>query len=501
MSLGERRARQACTLCHLFVRPDMLTRSNWREQILPRMKVRLGAAKPDYASSPEGELIRARKIYTAKPLVSPAWWPSIRLFYLSHAPEKPLPQDPRPKIEIGLKLFEAEPPRFRTPLPTATMVRILPDERRIYVGDQRTQALFVLNSLGVAEGALGIGNPPADLEKRAGRYCLTCIGSFLPTELYTAQVLTFERHEAGLTNLHPLVKDLPRATHLQFADLNEDGKEDFVLCMFGNLTGRYSWFENLGGDRWREHVLIDRTGALYSYPRDLNKDGHMDLLVLFAQELESALALLNDGKGHFTTKSLFQKPPAYGHAYFEPADFNKDGRVDLLVANGDNGEYDSPLKKCHGIRIYLNEGNLQFKEAWFFPMNGAYRAMARDFDEDGDLDIAAISYFPDYAKSPRESFVYLENEGGLKFAPYTFRECIGGRWIVMDAGDIDGDGDVDIVLGSHIMGPGGKMAPAWLRNIWERQGPSIQILRNKLRSPKPSSRAGASAEKSKPGSP
>ena len=86
------------------------------------------------------------------------------------------------------------------------------------------------------------------------------------------------------------------------------------------------------------------------------------------------------------------------------------------MTNGDNADFTtSPTKPYHGIRIYLNRGNLRFEEAWFFHLNGAYKAIARDFDQDGDLDIAAISFFPDYERSPRESFVYLENQGGLNF--------------------------------------------------------------------------------------
>ncbi len=90
----------------------------------------------------------------------------------------------------------------------------------------------------------------------------------------------------------------------------------------------------------------------------------------------------------------------------------------------------------------------EFSEAWFYPLYGAYRALARDFDLDGDMDIAAIAFFPNYLGSFKESFTYLENQGGLKFTPSTFPESISGRWITMDAGDWDGDGDADIVLGA-----------------------------------------------------
>jgi len=36
--------------------------------------------------------------------------------------------------------------------------------------------------------------------------------------------------------------------------------------------------------------------------------------------------------------------------------------------------------------------------------------MLRDFDLDGDLDIATILFFTDYSNYPEESSIYLENK-------------------------------------------------------------------------------------------
>jgi hypothetical protein len=115
-------------------------------------------------------------------------------------------------------------------------------------------------------------------------------------------------------------------------------------------------------------------------------------------------------------------------------------------------------------------------------MNGACKALVRDFDGDSDLDIAAISYFPDYHKTPEESFVYWENSGGFRFHPHSFKQATSGRWLTMEAGDIDGDGDTDLVLGDAIFAIGA--VPDRLMKQWSTSAPSILILQNRLKQPK-----------------
>ncbi len=476
MSPGETAARKACSICHVYPEPTMLDRRHWKEQLLPRMSVQLGVAKPDYASSPEGELIRERKIYPEKPRIPVEDWPLIEEFFLANSPEKPLPQIPHAPIELGLKNFRAEPPRFRLDPPTTTLVRISPKTHRLFVGDDHSKSLYLLDADGNRLETIPLGNVPADLVETDEGIWVTCVGSFPPTEHYIAALFFLERKGDSFGPPKTILKDLPRSTQAVFADFNGDGKTDFALCMFGNLTGRFSWFENLGDGQYREHVLSTKAGAIHAAVYDFNGDGKPDLAMLMSQETEMMSILINDGQGNFTTHSLWQRSAPWGHNTFQLVDFNKDGKMDFLVVNGDNGEFDSPLKNYHGIRLYENQGNLQFKETFFYPLNGAYGVAARDYTGTGRLDIAAISFFPDYDNNPRESFVYLENQGGLKFKASTFRECISGHWIVMDAGDLDGDGKDDIVLGSYIYAP--SPVPAFLMETWKKQGPSVLILRN-----------------------
>src|SRR5690606_17124228 len=136
----------------------------------------------------------------------------------------------------------------------------------------------------------------------------------------------------------------------------------------------------------------------------------------------------NAGGGQFRETPLLRFPPSYGTTHFELADFDGDGHFDILYVNGDNGDYAPIPKPYHGIRIFLNDGRNRFGQAaYFFPMHGAFQARARDFGGDGDLDIAAVAFYPEYRPPTSEGFVYLESRGDLTFAASTFPGSNEGR--------------------------------------------------------------------------
>ncbi|MEO8428031.1 MAG: VCBS repeat-containing protein [Verrucomicrobiota bacterium] len=479
---GIRAAKVYCQTCHLFPEPDLLDKKTWKEHTLHSMKIRMGLDSERLKLHPEVKILKAAGVIPERPMVSEQDWNSIVDYYTATAPAVALPQDPREEISVGLKLFRYEKPTFRHDNPATTMVKIGSAERRIYLGDAESKSLDILDATGELLESIPLSNVPVFMNETSRGIYLTLIGRFLPSDDPKGEVAFLERTEKSFAPPKALLTTLPRPTHTEFADFNGDGETDFVVSMFGNMAGKLSWYENLGNEHYQEHVLIPKPGALKTVVQDFNGDGIPDIAVLVAQEQEALFLLINDGRGNFTSHTVFRQPPIYGHTYFETADFDGDGRPDFLVTNGDNGEYPSPPKKYHGIRIYLNKGDDRFELAFFYPLNGAFKAVARDFDQDGDLDIAAISFYPDYQKSPKESFVYLENKGGMRFRASTFRQCISGRWLTMDVDDLDGDGDLDIVLGSYIHGP--TEVPDFLMNDWEKIGPSVIILRNKLHDPK-----------------
>jgi hypothetical protein len=229
--------------------------------------------------------------------------------------------------------------------------------------------------------------------------------------------------------------------------------------------------ENLGNDKFKKHILREAPGAIKAYINDYNHDGRPDLWVLFAQGDEGIYLFTNKGNGNFETKAILRFPSVYGSSYFEFNDFNQDGYLDIVYTCGDNADYSPVLKPYHGVYVFLNDKANGFHQRYFFPIDGCYKAMARDYDNDGDLDIATISFFPD-PRHPEENFVYLENEGNFNFRAYSFPEAKLGRWLTMDAGDIDGDGKIDLVLGNFSIGARS------ISNSEQKQVPPFLVLRN-----------------------
>lgn len=209
---------------------------------------------------------------------------------------------------------------------------------------------------------------------------------------------------------------------------------------------------------------------------DENHDGLPDVVALFTQGDEQIVQFTSRGNFEFKQTSVLRFPAVYGSSYFQLADFNGDGNRDILYTNGDNGDYGVTLRPYHGVRIFLNDGKSSFKENWFYPMHGASKAIAYDFDGDGDSDIAAIAFYPDLIKTPQRGFIYFENTGN-GFTPYVTPLASAGRWAVMESVDLDHDDDLDIILGAVKFKSFNKPGAA---DQSSQKAVSLLLLRNNL---------------------
>ena len=498
MSQGRELAATYCSACHLEPNPDILPKQSW-EMALAYMGYMMGMENVDYLSShPQfaQENAASKQKYLIKenmipdsPLLSESQWDTLRNYYVESATVEPLPQSGKLPLHWELPHFDIIQSDYRADPAITTLVHIREETGETYIGDSVAHTLAVLGADGQLVEApmkFGKGMSPVGIEFSADAAYVASIGDLFAIgssadKLATISRLSLVDQRVVPESISVVLDDLYRMAGMDSADLNGDGSLDFIVSGFGMRQGSVAWFESQDDGSYREHVLIDRSGALKAEFHDFNGDQHLDIAVLMSDAREGFYILINNGANEFESTTIFETHPSYGHTYFELQDFNGDGRMDIMTVNGDNVDSDpyNTLKNYHGVRIYMNRGDLRFDDAYFYPMYGAFGAKAADFDNDGDLDIAAISFFPDFGIERRESFTLLRNDGDLEFSAYTNPELVNGRWMTLGVGDIDGDADVDIVLGGAYV-PTGMFAYMDTYRGLAASAPSILVLENTL---------------------
>jgi hypothetical protein len=223
-----------------------------------------------------------------------------------------------------------------------------------------------------------------------------------------------------------------------FADMDDDGWPDLYLA---NDEVPCDLYENLQGARFRNVGLASgtafsrdgvRQGGMGVDWGDYDGDGRLDLFVTtFYQQPKSLYH--NDGRGQFSEVSdaagiAVPTLPyvAFGTCFF---DLDNDGRLDLAIANGhvrDNPErLDPAVHYAQPLQLFHNEGGGVFHDlskqagpAFARPIVG--RAMAcGDVDNDGDVDLLVV----DAAGAP----LLLRNEVGSRRHWLTVRALTAAR--------------------------------------------------------------------------
>ena len=478
---GKELAQTYCSSCHQLPSPDLLDKTTWERSVLPKMSYRLGL-EPDLfkvydGMSPEElPILAAANVFPEKPVIAPEDWAKIIKYYIDNAPEKPLPQAPKEKVSVGLNNFKmVEIEGTPNKVPYVTFVKFNPAQKNIYIGWRGLQSFLKIYDLRFTQtDSLAVPSPVSDVDFSTKNSRILTMGLMAPTNLSQGSLFEVNAQKQQ----KPIVESLQRPVQATFGDLNQDGQEDFILCNFGNEIGKLAWYD--GKDK-QEHLLKALPGARNTFIKDMNGDNLPDIVALMTQAREGIFIFYNKGNGNFEEKQVLSFPAVYGSSYMELADFNKDGFMDILYTNGDNADFSIILKSYHGIRIFMNDGKNNFKQTYFYPMFGASKAMAADFDLDGDLDIAAISFFTDPTQKPHEDFLLLDNQGNNQFKVATFPEATHGKWMVMDVGDMDQDGDADIILGSFLRR---GMPDVEQLNMGRKLPPSVIILENKKRTAK-----------------
>ncbi|MBL7858256.1 MAG: VCBS repeat-containing protein [Cyclobacteriaceae bacterium] len=255
--------------------------------------------------------------------------------------------------------------------------------------------------------------------------------------------------------------------HLAVADVNLDGLEDVYI---GGARGQAGtlFLQEPSGKFLRQKIAVfdedNRFEDVDAIFLDVDNDQDMDLFVASggnefsfgSHELTDRL-YINNGHGGFARS----RQPAFGNhfnvtATVVAADFDKDGDLDLFV-----GERAIPFSyglPANGI-VYKNDGNGNFYDATeevapsLKNLGMITDAIWTDYDNDKDDDLIIVGEWM--------AIELFENTNGklkrltekLRLNTYT------GWWNTIVQTDIDGDGDVDYVLGNHGLNSRFKASP------------------------------------------
>ncbi|AWI26464.1 FG-GAP-like repeat-containing protein [Flavobacterium pallidum] len=241
----------------------------------------------------------------------------------------------------------------------------------------------------------------------------------------------------GDFTLHTITDAIPTPWAVYAADLDGDGDMDAVSA---SLSGNnVAWYENTDG-----HGTFVLKQARYAYKAnfvmaaDVDNDNDLDLIWSSRSEGEMGWFKNTDGLGDFNG-SLNIENNVTSIPGFYPADINGDGAVDIVSAYSIDGG------GSQGVVWYPKTGTSSFGNRTLISNAVSYvtSVYAGDIDGDGDVDVVSASGSDD-------KIAWYENTDGLgTFGTQQVLSVTAVSASVVRLADMDGDGDLDIIFGSN----------------------------------------------------
>lgn len=465
-----------CGDCHAVPRPESFPRDRWHEEIRIGYQQYARSGRDDLAPPPIAEVVR---------------------YYRARAPERlnfRLPPDPPKVPPVTFRAVDLNWPGRPAVPPAISGLLFHPlgvfGAPQLIVSDMRTGEITALNLRAtplVAQRLAVLQFPcrvePCDLDQSGkSGFLVAELGSFFAMDHAEGKViwLQFDPHH-NTFQTKVLAQGLGRVADVRVADLDGDGDQDIVVAEFGHYrTGGIVLLQNEGrtaiGDIRFSQIRLDRRpGTIHTPVADLNGDGRVDFVALISNEWEAVELFLNLGDQKFLTRPLWHAPDlTFGSSGIDLVDLDGDSDLDVLYTNGDSFDnlYANPRHGVQWLENLSEQGQGKFQYHRLLDLPGAYRAVAGDVDGDGDPDVLVSAWLPrgvfpvELRQMPLPSLLLLEQVKPGRFLCHTL-ERSWPRFPVSLLADLDGDGDLDAVVGRHIGldSPEGTPEPP-LRVLW-----------------------------------
>jgi len=207
------------------------------------------------------------------------------------------------------------------------------------------------------------------------------------------------------------------------ADIDGDGNIDLILYFASGvvlLPGKGDGTFGPGRLITSQEILSESSGSDVLQAADLNHDGHPDLVyVTYAGGspiVGSAVVLLNNGDGTFTSRTAFKLPNNEYALGVAIADFNHDGTLDLAVTSLIFSGYGPPPAVVGHVYLGLGRGDGSFSS----PVAVATLNQTPSFIAAGDFNHDGV---PDLAVESGMTSIFINNgDGSFRSAP-TLNVC------------------------------------------------------------------------------
>lgn len=234
-------------------------------------------------------------------------------------------------------------------------------------------------------------------------------------------------------------------------DVNGDGHKDFFSG--GNFDGVH--FLQMGGRGQSSGWTNLDNGQIFMQATnmaDINNDGALDIFA--CHDTNAPKIWMNDGSGNLSFSNYINwatnpSSDASGNYVSLWVDFDNDGDLDLFISHCRQG-VNSPSDPRRWNRLFVNDGNNQYTDrALEFGLQNRNQSWAADFgdiDNDGDLDLVVTNHDTNMQ-------LYL-NDGTGHFSEATTGSglSITGAFLQAKFMDLDNDGFLDLITSGNLGG-------------------------------------------------